>query len=166
MSPVPETTEATELPPRPLRRFRYLRLAGIGFSVFVLSLIFIQWKKPWLNESERRMLGVWTWQDSPGEITSHYREDGTMRYTDRPTDINPGFMRWKIEKDVLSIEYSERNSLEYVAKNVLFRRKLKPDQYPVAYNADGSIAFTIPDGKKRVLIPWSSAQGELLKQSE
>ncbi|MEJ7594977.1 MAG: hypothetical protein WKF77_25910 [Planctomycetaceae bacterium] len=75
-------------------------------------------------------------------------------------------MRWKIEKDVISIEYSERNSLEYVAKNVLFRRKWKPDQYPVKYNADGSIAFTISDGKERVLIPWSSDQGELLKQSE
>ena len=112
------------------------------------------------------MLGVWTWQDSPGEITSHYRDDGTMRYTDRPNDANPGFMRWKIEKDVLSIEYSERNTLEYVAKNVLFRRKWQPDQSPLTHNADGSIAFKISDGKERVLIPWSSAQGEFLKKVE
>jgi hypothetical protein len=132
-------------------------------SLFVLTIIFIQWWKPWLNESERKMLGVWTWQDAPGEITSHYRSDGTMRYTDEPKDMNPGFVRWKIENEVISIEYSERNSLEYVAKNILFRRKWKRDTYPVKFSSDGTITFGISDGKERVLIPWSSEQGELLK---
>ena len=163
---MPETTEATELPPRPRRRIRYIRLVGFCVVVFVLGMVFIQWWKPWLNASERRMLGVWTWQESPGEIMFDFRDDGTMRYADRPSDISPSFMRWKVEKDVLSIEFSEQNSLEYVAKNLLFRRKWQPDQHPVKYNADGSIAFTISAGKERVLIPWSSAQGELLKQSK
>lgn len=166
MSPAPEIADAADQPPKPRRRIRYVRLAGFCVVALVLGPVFIQWWKPWLNASERRMLGVWTWQDSPGEITSHYRDDGTMRYTDRPSDRNPGFMRWRIEKDVISIEYSERNSFEYVAKNVLFRRKWKPDQHPVKYNADGIITFTMSDGKERVLIPWSSDQGEFLKQSE
>ena len=166
MSPMPEITEAADQPPKLRRRICYIRLVGICVVVFVLSLVFIQWKKPWLNASERQMLGVWTWQESPGEIMFDFRDDGTMRYTDRPSDISPSFMRWKVEKDVLSIEFSEQNSLEYVAKNVLFRRKWQSDQNTLAYNADGSIAFKISDGKERVLIPWSSAHGELLKQIE
>ena len=166
MNPLPETTEATDPLPRLRRRIRYLRLAGICVGVFVLGMVFILCWNPWLSESERRMLGVWTWQESPGEIMFHFRDDGTMRYADRPRDINPSFMRWKIENDILSIEFSERNTLEYVAKNVLFRRKWQPDQSPLTHNADGSIAFKISDGKERVLIPWSSDQGEFLKKVE
>ena len=163
---MPETTEAADRPPKPRRRIRFVQLAGICVVVFVLGLVVIQWWKPWLNASETRMLGVWTWQDSPGEITYHYRDDGTLRYTEFPGDTSSEFVRWKIEKDVISIEYSERNSLEYVAKNVLFRRKWKPQQHPITFNADDTIAFRMSDGKERVLIPWSSDQGELLKQSE
>ena len=166
MSLVPETTEATDQPPKPRRRIRYIRLVGFCAVVFVLSLVFIQWWKPWLNASERRMLGVWTWQESPGEIMFDFRDDGTMRYADRPSDISPSFMRWKIENNIFSIEFSERNTLEYVAKNLLFRRKWEPDQSPLTHNADGSIAFRISDGKDRVLIPWSSDQGEFLKKVE
>ena len=151
--------------PAPRRRVCYLRFAGILFCLFVLAILFIQWWKPWLNESERKMLGVWTWQDAPGEITIHYRNDGTLRYTDRPEDRKPAFMRWKIEKGVISGEYSERNAFEYVAKNLIYRRKWKPDECPVKFNADGTITYTLSDGKKRVFIPWSSDQGELLKKA-
>ena len=158
-------SEAPNPSPKPQRRFRYLRFGGIVFSLFVLTIIFIQWWKPWLNESERKMLGVWTWQDEPGEITIHYRTDGTLRYTNRPGDRKPAFMRWKIENGVISGEYSERNVLEYVAKNLIYRRKWEPDKCPVAFNADGTITFKLSDGTERLLIPWSSEQGEFLKMA-
>ena len=158
-------SEAPNPLPKPRRRFRYVRLAGLVLCLFVLIMICIQWWTPWLNESERRMVGVWTWQDAPGEMTCHYRSDGTMRYTDNPRDTSPVFLRWKTDNVIISIEYSERNSLEYVAKNILFRRKWLRDRYPVTFNADGTVTFTLSDGKKRVLIPWSSDQGDFLKKA-
>ena len=156
--------ESPNASPKPRRRFRYIRFLGIALSLFVLSIVLIQWWKPWLNDSERKMLGVWTWQDKPGEITIHYRSDGTMRYTDRPEDTNPAFVRWKIENGVISGEYSERNFIEYMAKNLIYRRKWEPEKCPVAFNADGTIIFKQSDGTERVLIPWSSEQGEFLKK--
>ena len=162
MNPIPNTIEATERQPK-LRRFpRFLELAGIVVVVFLLGLAFIQWWKPGLNDSERRFLGVWTWQDSPGEMTCHYHEDGTMHYTVGPNHTAPNLMTWKVDANVISVENVEQYSLKLIVKRVF----QKHDQYPVTFNADGSIAFTISPGKVRVLIPWSSAQGELLKQSK
>ena len=42
----------------------------------------------------------------------------------------------------------------------------KHEQYQVTFNADGSITFKSADGTVKVLIPWASDQGEILKQSE
>jgi len=67
------------------RKRHYCYFAMFSVSGLVLSVLLMLWCKPWLNESERRFLGVWTWKDQPGEITIQYRDDGTMRYTDGPT---------------------------------------------------------------------------------
>lgn len=147
------------------RRLHYWYFAMFSVSGLVLSVLLVLWCKPWLNESERRLLGVWTWKDQPGEITIHYRDDGTMRYTDRPGDRDPAFVRWSIESNVISEEFSERNTLEYVAKNLLFRRKWKPDQHGIMFNADGTVTVKLWDGTDRVMIPWSSDQGEFLKNA-
>ena len=163
---MPETTEATDQPPKPRRRIRYLRLASICVGVFVLGLVFIQSWKPGLNATERRFLGVWTWQDKPGEMTCHYLEDSTMYYTVGPNDTSANFMKWKVDANVISLQDLELNPLKLVVKNVLSRFKQKPDQYPITFSADGNITFEMPDGSGKILIPWSSDQGELLKQSE
>ncbi len=148
------------------RKRRYWWFAIFSVSGLVLSFLLMIWWKPWLNESERRMLRVWTWQEKPSEITIHYRDDGTLRYTDRPGDRNPGFMRWKIENGVILGEYSERNVLEYLAKNLIYRRKWESDRCPITFDADGRITFQLSDGTERILIPWSSDQGEFLKNAE
>ena len=158
---MPETTEAADQPPRLRRRFRYLQLAGIGFCVFVLSMILMYWWKPGLNASERRFPGVWTWQDAPGERTYHYREDGTMHSTVAPNDTPSYFRKWKVDANVISFESVERNPLTFIVKKVLH----KHEQYQVTFNADGSITFKSPEGTVKVLIPWSMAQGEFLEQS-
>lgn len=69
---------------------------------------------------------------------------------------------------MISLQDFERNPLKFIVKNVFSRRKQKPDQYPIMFNADGSgsITFELPDRIEKVLIPWSSDQGEFLKQSE
>ena len=172
MSLVPETTEATDLPPKPRRRYRYLRFAGILLSLFVLTMILIQWWKPWLNDSERRMIGVWTWQDAPGEVVSEYREDGTMRYVvDYPQDRRINFVRWNIEGDKHVVESSPQNPLRYiyykqwvhrVNRNVGF----STENATIDLCSDGSISFTLESGKSRVLIPWSSKVGDALKQAD
>ena len=159
---MPNTTEAKEPSPKPRRRIRYLRLASICVVVFVLGMVFIQWTKPGLNASERRFLGVWTWQDAPGEMTCQYREDGTMHFTHAPNDTTLYSQKWKVDANVISFESVERNPFTFIVKKVLH----KHEQYQVTFNADGSITFKSPDGKVKVLIPWSSDQGEFLKQSE
>ena len=145
------------------RNRRYWWFAILSVSGLVLSFLLILWCKPWLNESERRMLGVWTWQDTPGE-TMVFRSDGTLRFT---TDSNNRevFSRWKIDNGMISNEYSERNTLEYVAKNILFRRKWERDTYPVKFNADGTVTIAISGGKERILIPGESVQYEFLKKA-
>ena len=163
---MPNTTQAKEPSPKPRRRIRYLRLASICVGVFVLGLVFIQWWKPGLNATERRFLGVWTWQDKPGEMTCHYLEDSTMYYTVGLNDTSANFMKWKVDANVISLQDLELNPLKLVVKNVLSRFKQKPDQYPVRFSADGNITFEMPDGSEKILIPWSSDQGEFLKQSE
>ena len=159
---MPEATEATDQPSTPRRCIRYLRLAGICVVVFVLGVAVIQSLKPGLSASERRFLGVWTWQDKPGKMTCHYREDGTMSYTSAPNNTSPYIRKWKVEANVISFESVERNLVLFIVKKVLH----KHEQYKVTFNADGSITFKSNNGKVKVLIPWSSDQGELLKQSE
>ena len=159
---MPETTEAADQPPRLRRRFRYLQLAGIGFCVFVLSMILMYWWKSGLNASERRFLGVWTWQNAPGEMTCHYRDDGTMHFTVAPNNTILYFEKWKVDANLISFESVERNLLTFIVKKVFH----KHEQYQVTFNADGSITFKSADGTVKVLIPWASDQGEFLKQSE
>ena len=159
---MPETTEAADRPPKPRRRIRYLRLAGICVVVFVLGVALIQSLKLGLSASERRFLGVWTWQDNPGEMTCHYREDGTMSFTFAPNNTSPYIKKWNVDANVISFESVERNLVKFIVKKVLH----KHEQYQVTPNADGSITFKSNNGNVKVLIPWSSDQGELLKQSE
>ncbi len=74
--------------------------------------------KLWLSASERRLIGVWTWQDGPGELTIHFRDDGTMLYLGRPTleKDRITFTRWHIDGEELSIEYAPRRILDYVVQ--------------------------------------------------
>ena len=138
----------------------------------MLTMILIEWWKPWLNDSERRMIGVWTWQDAPGELISEYREDGTMRYgVDDPRDTRINFARWSIEGDKYVVEYSPQNLLRYIyLKQWVLRvnRNLGfGNEYSlIDFRSDGTISVTLDDGKKRVLIPWSSEMGDSLKQAE
>ena len=111
---MPETTEAADQPPRLRRRFRYLQLAGIGFCVFLLSMILMYCWNSGLNASERRFLGVWTWQDAPGEMTCQYREDGTMHFTHAPNDTTLYSQKWKVDANVISFESVERNPFTWV----------------------------------------------------
>ena len=130
--------------------------------MFLLSMILMYWWKPGLNASERRFLGVWTWQNKPGEMTTHYREDGTMHFTIAPNNAIPYFNRWRVDGNVISLESVERNLLRFIVKKVLHQH----EQYQITFNADGNITFKSADGTVKVLIPWSSDQGEFLKQSE
>ena len=107
---------------------------------------------PGLSASERRFLGVWTWHDKPGEMTCHYREDGTMSYTFAPNNTSPYIKKWKVDANVISFERVERNLVTSIVKKVLH----KHEQYQVTSNADGSITFKSNNGKVKVLIPWSS----------
>ena len=161
-----EMTEAFDQPPKRRRRTRFLRLAGICAVVFALGLAFIQTWPPGLNASERRFLGVWTWKEAPGRMTCHYQQDGTMQYSTGPSDTSPRFMSWKVDSNVISLESFERNLMRQIVKSAFSRRKQKPDQYPVTFNADGSITFALPDGTVKVLIPWSSDLGEIPEQAE
>jgi len=144
------------------RKRRYWRFAILSFAGLVLCILGVFWWKSGLNESERRFLGVWTWQDRPGEMTCHYREDGTMSYTFAPNNTILGIKKWKVDANVISFERFERNPVTFLVKKMLH----KHEQYQVTPDADGSIAFESNDGKVKVLIPWSSDQGELLKQSQ
>ena len=168
---MPETTEATDQPPKSRRRFRHLRLVGIGFCVFVLSTILIQRWKPWLNESERRMLGVWTWQDDPGDMIHEYRDDGTMRFlSDEPKD-RVHFARWSIKRDKHIVEHSPQNLWRYMYLKQFYLRVKRNQGFgneyaTIDFRSDGTIPFTRDDGKKKVLIPWSSDMGDSLKQAE
>jgi hypothetical protein len=152
---VPDTVEATDRPPQPRRRICFVRLAGICVVVCVLGLVFIQWWKPWLNTSERRLIGIWTWQDSPGEMTCDYREDGTMRYTVDPSTQRDSFTRWQIEGDVLMIEYAPRISLFYQFGKLILRRKFPADVCRIGFNPDGTVSFSMPDGSTKILSPWN-----------
>lgn len=167
MSIVPESVQDSDCRRKARPRIRWVRIATICAGAFVLSIILLMyWWKPGLNASERRLIGVWTRQDSPGTSRSHFRDDGLMEYTSGPGHTNPQFMKWQVDADVISLQNFEQNLLKFIVKNVLSGSKPKPDQYPVTFNADGSITFEMPDGTGQTLIPWSSDQGEFLKQSE
>ncbi len=53
-------------------------------TTLILGLALLTWAlqswKPWLNANERRLIGIWTWQDGPGEMTLHFHEDGTVHH--------------------------------------------------------------------------------------
>ena len=172
MRPVPETTKSADLPPKHRRRFGFLRCAGILLSLFVLTMILIEWWKPWLNDSERRMIGVWTWQDAPGKLVSEYRDDGTMRYVvDYPQDLRINFARWSNAGDKHVVEYSPQNPLRYIyLKQWVLRVNrnagFSPEFSGIIFRSDGTISFTLEDGTSRVLIPWSSKVGDALKQAD
>ena len=141
---------------------RYWRFAILSFAGLVLCILGVFWWKSGLNETERRFLGVWTWQDSPGEMTCHYREDGTMSYAFAPNNTILDIKKWKVDANVISFERFERNPVKLLVKKMLH----KNEQYRVTPNADGSIAFESNDGKVKVLIPWSRVQGQFPRQSE
>lgn len=124
-------------------------MIGLAAAAILLSHF-----KPWLNANERRILGTWTWQDSPGEIISQFRADQTMRYfASGATRVE--FQRWWFEGDTLVTEHLGRNPIKrfYYKYARGFRNK---DRYPIDFNGDGSVTHTLPDGSRKHAIPWQS----------
>ena len=144
------------------RRRRIVIGSFVTIVLVVLSFVAIQWWKPWLNESERRFLGVWTWKHAPGEMTIQYRDDGTMRYTDLPVDPRVNSSRWYVEGDVFYEDYEKWSWAALVQTLRLGPRS--PDECRIRFNADGSMTQFHPSGSQVDFIPWNSDVGEYLKQ--
>ncbi len=137
-------------------------ILGVGLVLWLL-----QWK-PWLNERERRLIGIWTWQDEPGEMTLHYRDDGTMLYLDRPTFVKDRitFTRWHIKGNELVVEYAPRSVLNHLAQKLVMRSRFGASPMTIHFQEDGTVHHRMSDGKTRVLIPWKSDVGESLRYYE
>ena len=145
---------------RSLWKWTTTLILGVGLFLWLL-----QWWKPWVNKSERRLIGIWTWQDGPGELTIHYREDGTMLYLDRPTIVKDRitFTRWRIKGNELFVEYAPRSILDYLAQKLVMRSRFGAVPMTVQFHEDGTVHHRMSDGKTRVLIPWDSDVAESLK---
>lgn len=144
---------------RSLWKWTTTLILGVGLVLWLLH-----WK-PWLNESERRLIGTWTWQDEPGEMTIHYRENGTMLYLDRPTFVKDRitFTRWHIKGSELWVEYAPRSILDYLAQKLVMRSRFGAVPTTIHFHDDGTVHHRLSDGKTRVLIPWESDVGESLR---
>jgi hypothetical protein len=85
-----------------------------------------------------------------------------MHYAIAPNNTSPHFKKWRVDGNMILPKSVARKPLTFNVKKVLH----KHEQYQVTFNADGSITFKSADRTVKVLIPWSSDQGEFLKQSE
>lgn len=119
-----------------------------------------------LSEGERKLLGVWTWQDAPGEMLAHYRADHTLRYGWAPFDGAPVFVRWNIEGDELVYEYSSRSTIKHTLFSKVLRRPAMRERFPLTFLDDGSVKFEMEDSMSRVLIPWSGQMSEEIQAAE
>ena len=116
------------------------------------------------------MLGVWTWQDAPGGLICQYRDDGTMRYQFDELKGKVHFARWRIEGDKHIVEHSPQDQLRYIYLKQFYLRVKRDEGFgneyaTIDFCSDGTISFMVGNGKEKVLIPWSSDQGEFLKKA-
>jgi len=104
------TDRVNQLSRRSFWKWTTVLILGVGLVPWLLQ----SWK-PWLNKSERRLVGLWTWQDAPGEMTLHFRDNGTMIYLDRPTLLlgRITFTRWHVKGNELWVEYPPQSTLDY-----------------------------------------------------
>lgn len=140
---------------------RRCRIVIASCVVVILAGLAVQWWKPWLNETERRFLGVWTWKHAPGEMTIQYRDDGTLRYTRLPVDPRVNSSRWYVEGDVLYEDYEKWSWAGHVQSLRLGPRS--PEEHQIRFNPDGSITLFNQFGTQVDFIPWNSDVGEYLK---
>ena len=134
---------------------------GSCVAVILAGLAVQRWK-PWLNETERRFLGVWTWKHAPGEMTIQYRDDGTSRFTVLPVDPRVISSRWYVEGDVLYEDYEKLSWAALVQTLRLGPRS--PEESRIRFNVDGSITLSFSSGNQVDFIPCNSDVGEYLKQ--
>ncbi len=151
-------------PKRPLRRIAALLVLPLA-AVIALFVVFAR-QAP-LSTEESRMLGIWTWQDSPGELVLYYRDDRTGVCTGKSyRDRTYTFLRWWVADGHFHIETSPQNAFQYFAAKYVLRQRCGEDAYPLRFPDDGTVAITLPDGTERTMIPWQGERADWLRRVE
>ncbi len=135
------------------------RTAWIVLSCIIAAVLLVMWLRynlDSLNANERRLIGTWTWKDAPGQTITQFRADRTQRHIVSPTDQRPRFRRWWIEGETMVEEYNTRFRLVKLFNEHVRRVKPNTGRAEIVFNADGTLTYTLYDGRQKIAIPWQS----------
>ncbi|MDB4614218.1 hypothetical protein OAH18_00870 [bacterium] len=145
-------------------------LAILAVMLLIALLVWMSLVRTRLNDAERRLVGVWTYLDAPGETVYHFRDDGTLRFS-APFG-SATFMRWWIDDGNLTVENKTADTV-LPAKATLWippvvqRRVfgLYSESFPISFGTNGELILRYQSGD-RTMVPWQGKYSEEIQLVE